>query len=138
MESQTYIKNIRISAKKLRFMTGDIKKRNPVDALHHLNYMPKRGARLIYKAIKSAISNAKVKLKVGDDLLRFKLLTIEQGRKLKRYRAGGRGTAKPFQRQSAHIKIILVADNPAKKVEGAAPEKEEQKVLAKQVKAKKI
>ncbi len=115
MESQTYIKNIRTSAKKLRFIAADIKRRNPVDALHNLNYMPKRSARLFHKAIRSAIANAKIKLKVGDDLLRFKSLVVEQGQKIKRYRAGGRGTAKPFQRQSAHIKIVLVADKPQEK-----------------------
>lgn len=128
MESLTYIKNIRISAKKLRFMATDIRKRNPVDVLHNLNYMPKRGARLFYKAIKSAIANAKLKLKASDDLLRFKLLTIEQGQKLKRYRAGGRGTAKPFQRQTAHIKIILIADKPAEKVAEKVVEKAKPKV----------
>lgn len=115
MESKTYIKNIRISAKKLRFLVDDIKKRKPSDALHFLNYTPKRGARIFYKAIKSAIANAKAKLKTGDDVLKFKLLTVEHGQKLKRYRAGGRGTAKPFERYTAHIKIILIADKPAEK-----------------------
>ncbi len=115
MESQTYIKNVRISAKKLRFMADDIKKRKPVDALHHLNYMPKHGAKFFYKAVQSAIANAKLKLKTSDDLLRFKSLTIEQGPKFKRFRAGGRGTAKPYVRKTAHIKIVLVAEKPVEK-----------------------
>jgi large subunit ribosomal protein L22 len=87
--------------------------------------MPKRGAKLFHKEIKSAISNAKTKLKTSDDLLRFKLLTVEQGSKLKRYRAGGRGTAKPFERKTAHIKIILISKKPVEKV--IEPKKEVKK-----------
>lgn len=147
MESRTYIKNIKISAKKLRFLADDIKKRNPSEVLHYLNYMPKRGSRVFYKAIQSAIANAKLKLKTSDDLLRFKLLTVEHGRKIKRYRAGGRGTAKPIERKTAHIKIILVAVKGAQttaekaktenRIESKQAVKAEVKKPAKKVTAKK-
>jgi large subunit ribosomal protein L22 len=143
MESQTYIKNIRISGKKLRFLADDIKKRNPSEVLPYLNYSPKRGSRVFYKAIQSAIANAKLKLKTTDELLRFKLLTVEHGRKIKRYRAGGRGTAKPIERKTAHIKIILVAakddEKTAEKVKPEIKSKSEPKVKSrvKKVAAKK-
>jgi len=110
MESQAYIKNIKISPKKLRFLLPEIKKRKPAEALNYLLYTPKKGARIFYKAIKSAINNAKTVLKVSDDLLKFKLLTVEEGRKLKRFQAGGRGTAKSIIKRYSHIKIILIAD----------------------------
>lgn len=115
MESQTYIKNLRISAKKLRFITGEIKKRKPAEVLPYLHYMRKSGAKFFHQAIKSAMANARLKLKTSDDLLRFKLLTVEQGPKFKRFRAGGRGAAKPYVHQTAHIKIILVAEKGADK-----------------------
>lgn len=134
MESRTYIKNIRISAKKLRFLADDIKKRTPAEALHYLNYTTLRGAKIFHKTIRSAIANAKLKLKTSDELLRFKSLVVEQGPKLKRFRAGGRGTAKPFERKSAHIKIVLVvkklAEKTAEKV--AAKAKPEVKTESKQ------
>ncbi len=136
MESQTYIRNIRISAKKLRFLTNDIKKRRPMEALHYLNYTPKRGARLFYKAVKSAMANARAKLKTGDDALRFKLLAVEQGPKLKRYRAGGRGAAKPIQRRSAHIKIILTSAKPAEKTPSSKETEPTKKTVKKEVKKK--
>jgi len=62
---------------------------------------------ILYKAIKSALSSARQILKVEDNLLNFKLLSVEQGRKLKRYRPGSRGNAKPINRRMSHIKIIL-------------------------------
>ena len=107
MESRTYLKNIRVSTKKLRFLIPSISKKKPVEALDYLLYIQSKPARILYKAIKSAIANAKHTLKADENLLQFKLFTIEQGSKIKRFRAGGRGTAKPILRKLSHIKITL-------------------------------
>ena len=107
MEIKAYIKNVRISPKKLRFLLPAIKKLSPVEALDYLFYTPKKGARILYKAIKSALDNAKNVLKTNENLLKFKLFTIEEGPRLKRYRPGGRGTVKPIKRKMSHIKIVL-------------------------------
>lgn len=109
MESLTYLKNQSITPKKLRMFLSKIKKLSPVQATNVLYYSPNRAAQVFYKAIKSAIANAKQTLKVNDDLLQFKLFTIEEGNKLKRYQAGSRGNAKPFRTRYSHIKIILVS-----------------------------
>ena len=137
MESKTYIKNIRISPKKLRFLLAEIKRKNPVEALDYLLYTPKRGAGLFHKAISSAISNAKNTLKVSDEALRFKTLIVEQGSSLKRYHPGGRGTIKPFVRRTAHIKIILaVAEKQETKKTEKVVEKKELKDTTKSSKPK--
>ncbi len=115
MESKTYIKNLRISPKKLRFFLPEIKKLTPKTSLDFLFYTNNKAARFFYQVIKSALSNARNTLKVEDDLLEFKTLIVEEGQKLKRYRAGSRGTAKPYRRRFAHIKIILVVKKTKKK-----------------------
>lgn len=112
MESLTYIKNVDLSAKKMRFMLDAIKKMKPAQALVHLYYTAKKPARIYYSAIKSAISNAKQALKTSEDLLEFKTFLIEEGKKIKRFRAGSKGIAKPIVRRFSHIKIILVAKQP--------------------------
>ncbi|MFA5136264.1 MAG: uL22 family ribosomal protein [Patescibacteria group bacterium] len=120
MEAKVYLKNIHITPKKLRYLLPEIKKMTPYESLNHLYYSPQKGARLLYKAIKSALDNAKYTLKLNEDLLQFKLFTIEQGNALKRYRPGGRGTAKPYKKRFSHIKIILEAkqaQNTAKSIE---------------------
>lgn len=109
MESTAYFKNVHITPKKLRFIIDDIKKMKPAQALQHLFYSPKKGADIFYKAIKSAIDSARLTLKTNDDMLQFKLLTVEQGNKLKRFRPGGRGTAKSYAKKFSHIKIILTS-----------------------------
>ncbi len=117
MESTVYFKNVHITPKKLRFLLNDVKRMKPVQALDHLFYSPKKGAQLLYKAIKSAVDNAKYTLKTSEDLLQFKLLCVEQGNQMKRYRPGGRGTAKQYVKKRSHIKIVLLSS----KVEAAKP-----------------
>ena len=110
MDSRTYSKNLRISPKKLRFILPEIKKLTPADALVQLFYSSNHPSKIFYTSIKSAITNAINVLKVDERVLRFKHLSVEEGQKLKRFRAGGRGTAKPIMKRYAHIKIILNAE----------------------------
>lgn len=112
MESLTYLKNVKMSPKKLRFLLAQIKQHSPVDSLDYLKYTPQKAGKVFYQAIHSAISNAKSALKVGDDMLKFKLLTIEEGQALKRYLPNARGTVRPFKHRFSHIKIILTAAEP--------------------------
>lgn len=112
MEARAYSKNLKISPKKLRFLLPEIKRMSPADSLVSLMYMPNRPAKIFMQSIKSAISNAKILLKVDEKMLRFKHLTVEEGQKLKRFRAGGRGTAKPILKRFSHIKIVLEAVEP--------------------------
>ena len=107
MEVKAYIKNLKISPKKLRFLVDEIKKNLPVEAMNKLYYSPKRSAKILWKAIKSAVDNAQKNYGIKEDQLKFKLFIIEEGPRLKRFRPGGRGTIKPYRRRTSHIKIVL-------------------------------
>lgn len=107
MEATAYIKNVAISPKKIRFLLKDVKKMGPQQALHHLRYTNKSAARFLYKAVHSALTNAKNTLNTSEDLLQFKALSVEEGRKLKRFRPGGRGMAKPYLHKFSHIKVVI-------------------------------
>ena len=109
MESKAYFINLPVSPKKIRFYLMAIKKRKPAESLDYLFYENTDAAKILYKAIKSAVSSARQMLKVDDNLLNFKLLSIEQGQRLKRYRPGSRGNAKPINRRMSHIRITLEA-----------------------------
>ena len=107
METKAYFVNLPVSPKKARFYLPAIKKLKPAESLEFLMYENTDASEILYKAIKSALSSARQILKVEDNLLNFKLLSVEQGQKLKRYRPGSRGNAKPINRRMSHIKIIL-------------------------------
>lgn len=116
MDTKAYFVNLPVSPKKARFYLPAIKKLGPAQSLEYLMYESTDASVILYKAIKTAIASAKQILKVEDNLLNFKLLSVEQGQKLKRYRPGSRGNAKPINRRMSHIKIILEA-KPVKSVE---------------------
>jgi len=136
-ESLTYLKNLKISPKKLRFYLASVKKMNPNDSLKFLFYGTQKANAILYKAIKSAIDNAVLSLKTTPDLLRFKLLTIEEGYKLKRYKPGSRGNMKPIKRRMSHIKIILVVRKPEEKAVKVEETKKVEKKETKKLEVKK-
>jgi large subunit ribosomal protein L22 len=107
MEKKFVFKNLPISPKKLRFLLPPLRKISPVGALDYLFYMPKKGARILRKAIKSAIDAVKSSLKIEENKLKFKTLAVNEGKKLKRFRPGGRGTVKPIVRRFSHLTIVL-------------------------------
>ena len=139
MEIRGYFKDLKIPPKKLRFFLEEIKKLSPNEALDYLYYSKKKPAQFFYKAIASVIASAKNTFKIDANLLKFKLLTVEEGRVLKRQKPGGRGAGKPIKRDFAHIKIILEADTP-KKATAIKPivkpeiKEEEKKEVKKEVK----
>ncbi len=123
MESRTYARNLQITPRKLRLAADVARKRTPLNAVTTLQSMNTKSARILAKVIRSAITNAKQTLNAREDMVQFKLLVVEEGQKLRRYRAASRGMVRPFARQFAHAKIILTVPMPEKKSSSADSEK---------------
>jgi|GEM_PF-1483091 len=115
MQSQATFQNVHITPKKLRFLLDDVKSMTPVQAMEHLLYSPRKSARMFYKAIKSVVDSAVSLYKVPATALKFSKLTVDEGNVLKRFRPGGRGTAKPYKKRYAHITVGVEADVPVQK-----------------------
>src|SRR3989338_4756053 len=124
MESSTLLKDLKISPRKLRFLLPAVKKLTPKNSLEFLYYIHSKPAQIFYRAIQSALSNAKNYLKTDEGSLIFKHLSVEEGHKIKRYHAGGRGTARAFYRRYSHIHIILEAKKVEKVIEPAKKQPE--------------
>lgn len=131
MEHRSYTKYVRISPKKLRFLVDDVKSKLAKEALDQLYYSNKRAAKILYKAIKSALDGAKKDPKVDEASLKIEKLIVEEGPSLKRFRAGGRGIAKPYKRRSSHIKVVLKSEDKS------APKETERKKAKREVDSKK-
>ena len=97
-----------LSPKKLREVAEIAKKLSPARALEVLPFIGKRAAGPLSKVIKSAIANAKVKGEAEGDLV-FKEIQIGEGPRLKRWRAGAHGRAKPFKKRMSHIRVVLTS-----------------------------
>ncbi len=75
-----------------------------------------RTAKVLYKAIKSAISNGLAQPGFDPRKAQFKVLSVDEGPVLKRFRAGSRGMARPYVRKSSHIMVILEQSGLEKKI----------------------
>ncbi len=109
MESKIIIRNVHITPKKLRLLVANLTDLTPNAAVEYLRYTPRKSARIVYKALGSAIAAATAKLSVDSTSLSFVKVAIDEGSKLKRYQAGARGTARQFARRFSHISITLKA-----------------------------
>jgi large subunit ribosomal protein L22 len=110
MEFKTTQKYLIESPRKLREVAVMISKLTPQDAVERLPFVKKKDAGVIKKVILTAIANAKQKnIEVGN--LIFKEIQINEGPRLKRFRAGARGRAKPYKKKMSHIRVVLTTRN---------------------------
>jgi large subunit ribosomal protein L22 len=113
---------IRTSPRKLREIASLVRNMTPQEALETLPHMRKRAANPILKALKTVIANAGQK-GANVNNLTLKEIQINEGPVYKRWRAGGRGMVKPYQKKTSHIRIIVEAKEEKK----SAPKKTEKK-----------
>lgn len=104
MEVQTIQRYIHTSPRKLRLVADMVRSMKPNQAIEILRVTNKYAAKPLRDAIVSVLASAKQK---GMEKVSFEKIEINEGPRLKRYRAGARGRVKPFKRRMSHIKIVL-------------------------------
>lgn len=124
METIHIQKYIHTSPRKLRLLADMVRGMNPLRALDVLSFSYKAAGEDLGKAIKTALGNAK-QLGLDQTKVIFKSLEVNESMKMRRFRAGTRGRAKPFKRRMAHIKIVL-SDDLSKKVQVTSNKQEQE------------
>ncbi len=116
------IKGVTQAPRKVSLVASLVRGRRVADALVILDHTPKRAALAVRKAIASAKANAINTHKLDEKSLVINELSVTTGTRLKRYRAGARGMAKPYQKKTSHIFVSVSGEpksikKPAKKAE---------------------
>ena len=110
MEALARAQYVRIPPRKLR-LVGDIVRGKPVEeALRMLPFIPRRGSKIILKVLQSAISNLaskKKSIRVEEENLYIKEIRIDEGPRLKRFRAASMGRAAPIKHRFSHLTLIV-------------------------------
>ena len=109
METKARKRYVRISPKKLKKVADFLKGKDVEEAMKALPFLPQRGAKVIHKTLKSAVSNA-LNLEgfdFNEEDLYIKHILVERGPILHRYRAGALGRAKRIRHRLSHLTIIL-------------------------------
>jgi len=112
MEARAISRHNRQSARKMRLVIDLIRGKNVGDAYAILQFSKKKAAEVIDKTLRSAVANAKVKAEnenevVDVDDLFVKEAYINEGTRLKRWRAAAQGRAAPIRRPTAHVVIVV-------------------------------
>ena len=77
-------KNIMISPRKLRLLVNNIKKLSPNEALLRLKFTNTKAARVMIKVLQNVISDAKANFNLDTNTLKFDLVKVDEGLKIKR------------------------------------------------------
>ncbi len=96
------------SPTKVRPVANVIKRKSCTEAAAILEVMPQKGAKLLSKTLKSAVSNALNRNKqLDEDMLYIKEIRIDEGPRLKRVWFRGRGRADQLLRRMCHITVVV-------------------------------
>lgn len=100
-------KHVRISPKKANLVAGMVRRRNALEALDILKFTPKKGAKILYKVLHSAIANAQANFKQKKESLVIKEIVVTEGRTLKRSVPVSRGRVHPILKRTSHITVSV-------------------------------
>jgi len=116
MEVIARLRNLRISARKVRLVVDVIRGKSVQDAQSILNFTVKKGSLPVLKLLKQAMANAKNNFQLDPDNLYIAKIMVDDGAKLKRMRARARGQGYEIQKKTCHITIILKELEKGKKI----------------------
>lgn len=111
MEAVAKLRNVQMSARKMRLVVDNIRGKNVDEALGILRYTKKEAAVWLEKLVLSAIANWENKLdglENPDDYdLYIKTAFVDQGPMLKRFRPAPHGRAHRIRKHSNHVTIVV-------------------------------
>ena len=112
MEARAVSKRIRMSARKMRPVTNQIRNADVNAAYSILQFSKKAASEPIDKALRSAVANAVDRadqqgevLDVDD--LYVKEAYVNEGPTLRRFRAAAMGRASPLRKRMSHVTVVV-------------------------------
>ena len=97
----------RISARKVRPLADIIRGKFADEALDLLRYQPERGARMLEKVLRSAMSNAEDRRAAHPDRLYVQEVCVDGGPMFKRMQPRSRGMSMLILKRFSHIRVVL-------------------------------
>ena len=107
MEVRASQKHISISPQKLRLVCDKVRGLGAEQALTVLEYMPHKGAEIIFKTLSSAVANAENNYDLLLEDLYVSEIYAGDGPRIRRFKAGARGRYKPRVKRTSHLTVIL-------------------------------
>jgi large subunit ribosomal protein L22 len=96
-----------LSDTKMNLIADLVRGKSVKDSMKILEYMPKKGARTLYKLIKSAVANAVENEKLSVDELYIERIEVGKGPKIKRIRFTSRSRVSHYEKYRSYVKVVL-------------------------------
>lgn len=107
MEVSARLRYARISPQKCR-LVADVVRGKPVgNALATLKFMPKKGAKLVHKVLKSAVDNAENNNGADVDELKVHRIEVDAAPQFKRFAARAKGRGTRIVKRNSHITVVV-------------------------------
>ena len=129
---RAYIKGIDIAPRKVSVVASLVRGRSVADAVVILDHVSRKSALPLKKAIQSAAANATNNHGLDGKTLTIDTLSVTTGKRLKRFKPHMRGMARPFQKKTSNVLVVVSgAEKPKKKPAAAKKPAETKKEGAK-------
>lgn len=106
-EAKASVKMIRITPRKLRLTANIIRGKKVEHAFRILKVVPRKGARILFKLLKSAVANAETNHGMDIDRLFVHKILIDDGATWKRIQPRSMGRAYPILKRTSNALIVL-------------------------------
>lgn len=103
------LKNLRMSAYKVRLVTDAVKGMPVGAALARLQFIPRISSPVVAKLIQSALANAVHNYNLKAEDMMVKNITVNQAIALKRFRPAAFGSAHKLRKHGCHIRVVLTS-----------------------------
>lgn len=102
-----HTRSVRISSLKLNLVADLVRGKSVREALSLLQFIPKKGAPILRKTIRSAQANAERSKEADPERLIVSQVVVNKGTTMKRSINAGRGRIKPIKKPTAHVSVYL-------------------------------
>ena len=107
MEAKAIAKGVRVPPRKARLVIDLVRGKNVVEADRILANLNKEAARVVRKVLTSAVANAENNKNMDPSKLYVSYIVANEGKVMKRMKAGPRSHAKPIKKRTSHITVVV-------------------------------
>lgn len=104
---RAHARRLRIAPRKMRLVTNLVRNMRVNDAMTQLQFVNKKGAKMLQKLLQSAQANAENNFSLNRDNMFIKEITTDMGSELKRSFPRARGSASIIRRKMSHVNVVL-------------------------------
>jgi large subunit ribosomal protein L22 len=106
-QTKAIVRGVRLSADKGRLVADLIRGKKVGDAINVLTFSRKKAARIIKKAVDSAVANAEHNDGADIDELKITSIYVEKGTVLRRFAARAKGRGARISKPTCHIYVTV-------------------------------